>query len=181
MDGRGRDYMMMIEGWCERRVHSDTFAIELGRSGAVADSQRHVTRTLALLCAVSRASMLSAYRLLSPYRASRLGNLDAPLLNGLSTRRMPNANGWPGLVLVDGGSRRRGEQIAGHPVTAVAPCKPRCRVSWSEGIRDSQTRPLLEVGLEPKPSARLQRGEAKSVEDALGGFAHSRAQQGYAR
>lgn len=40
---------------------------------------------------------------------SRLGNLDAPLLNGLSTRSMPNANRRPSLVLVDKTQRPQGQ------------------------------------------------------------------------
>jgi hypothetical protein len=58
--------------------------------------------------------LIARVALLSPYRASRLGKLDAPLLNGLSTRKLPDANGRPGLVLVEVSRGRRGKQIAGH-------------------------------------------------------------------
>lgn len=94
-----------------------TFAIVMGRSGAATDS---TTCDPPIGIASSGFARQHAIAPLSPYRASRLGNLDAPLLNGLSTSRIPNANGWHGLVLVDEGSGRRGKQIAGHPVTAVS-------------------------------------------------------------
>jgi hypothetical protein len=56
------------------------------------------------------ASRVLAIAALSPYRASRRGNLDAPLCNGLSTRSMPDANEWPALVLVERADARRGTE-----------------------------------------------------------------------
>jgi hypothetical protein len=56
------------------------------------------------------ASRVLAIAALSPYRASRRENLDAPLCNGLSTRSMPDANEWPALVLVERADARRGTE-----------------------------------------------------------------------
>jgi hypothetical protein len=78
------------------------------------------------------ASRVLAIAALSPYRASRRGNLDAPLCNGLSTRSMPDANEWPALV---------GAPSIVSSDLQRAPCKPRCEVSWSEGMRHANRAP----------------------------------------
>jgi len=111
-----------------------------------------VTRTLAM-APVAVSGLTSRMLSLPSHRTvlSRLGNLDAPLLNGLSTRSMPNANRRPGLVLVDKqpAPRRRGRQMAACPLTAVGSVEGISREIECHRNRCQMRHPTLpEVGLE---------------------------------